>query len=164
MLAIPWSPWLLRAVLALGILFLLALAQPPAVAPPISMVTPHAASLPLPRPVPGPEQPTACSWLGVVIDNSIPAWPQSGVSAASIVYEFPAEGGITRLLAFFCGGAPEVVGPVRSLRLYMLDLAREYGATIAYAGESTSALALLAKTGQDDLVDLAALRRGPGLA
>ncbi len=147
MLHIHWQSQVPRAVLAVGVLVLIALAAPPAVAPPITVVTPHAASLPLPRPIPSavPATSAPCSWLAVVIDNSIPAWPQSGVSAASIVYELPAEGGITRLLAFFCEGAPEVVGPVRSLRTYILDLAREYGATVAHAGESASALAMISK-------------------
>lgn len=77
----------------------------------------------------------------MVIDNSIPARPQSGLSQASIVYELPTEAMITRLLALFCDGAPEVVGPVRSLRTYMLEIAREYNAVVAHVGGSESALA-----------------------
>lgn len=87
------------------------------------------------RPAPEP-----CSWLAVVVDNSIPARPQSGLSEASIVYELPAEGGITRLLALYCESAPQVVGPVRSLRTFMLDIAREYTAVVAHSGQSESAL------------------------
>lgn len=100
-----------------------------------------------PTRVPPPSAPRSsdCTWVAVSIDNSIPARPQTGLLEAQIVYEFPAEGGITRLLAFYCDGAPEVVGPVRSVRIYMLDLAREYEAVVAHSGYSSSALEMIRK-------------------
>jgi len=110
----------------------------PLASPPATPAPPPAPAAPAPAAVA-----TACSWVAVSIDNSLPARPQSGLLGASIVYEFPAEGGITRLLAFFCDGAPEVVGPVRSLRVYMIDLAREYNAVVAHSGQSESALEVI---------------------
>src|SRR3989440_5665200 len=91
----------------------------------------------------GPAAPQArlCSWLGVVVDNAIPARPQWGIAEADIVYEVPTEGMITRFLALFCGDGPDTVGPVRSLRLQFLDIAGDYSATVAHAGSSESALA-----------------------
>ena len=56
--------------------------------------------------------------------------PQSGVSYADVVYEAVAEGGITRFMGvFYCDVISEVVNiaPVRSARIYFLDLASEYG-------------------------------------
>src|SRR3989442_9745805 len=82
-----------------------------------------------------------CSWLGIVVDNAIPARPQWGLSEADVVYEVPTEAMITRFLALFCGDGPDTVGPVRSLRLQFLDIAGDYSATVAHAGSSESALA-----------------------
>ncbi len=92
--------------------------------------------------VPPPATPrvSSCSWLGVVVDNAIPARPQWGLSQADIVYEVPTEAMITRFLALFCTSGPDTVGPVRSLRLQFLVIARDYEATIAHSGSSESAL------------------------
>lgn len=86
--------------------------------------------------------------VGVVIDNHVDALPQAGVAAARLVIEAPAEGGITRLLAFF-DLADDVakIGPVRSARPYFIDWAEEYGAMLAHVGGSPEALEIL-KTGR----------------
>lgn len=74
----------------------------------------------------------------VVINNHRAAWPQSGLQQASIVYEFLVEGGTTRYLAVFDRHFEEdfVVGPVRSLRPYFGEQAREYGGVVAHSGYS----------------------------
>jgi hypothetical protein len=65
--------------------------------------------------------------LGVMIENSLDARPQSGISFADVTYEAVAEGGITRTLnVFYCQDAG-IVGPVRSARTYFLDFISEYG-------------------------------------
>lgn len=65
--------------------------------------------------------------LGVAIENSVDARPQSGISSADVVYEAVAEGGITRFLAmFYCQDAP-FIGPVRSARVHFMTMLREYG-------------------------------------
>lgn len=70
--------------------------------------------------------------LGVMVENSTDARPQSGLSFADTVYEAVAEGGITRfLLVFHCQDAG-IVGPVRSARTYYLDYISEYGAYPLY--------------------------------
>ncbi|MDQ7820782.1 MAG: DUF3048 domain-containing protein [Armatimonadota bacterium] len=86
-----------------------------------------------------------CAWVAVVVDNAIPARPQAGLSRAEVVYEVPTEAMITRYLALYCRNSPETVGPVRSLRLQFLDIARDYGAPVAHAGASLSALAAVAR-------------------
>lgn len=71
--------------------------------------------------------------LGVMIENSVDARPQSGLQSADAVYEIVAEGGITRFLAvFYCQDAGQV-GPVRSARTYFLDFISEYGNNPLYA-------------------------------
>lgn len=71
--------------------------------------------------------------LGVMIENSLTARPQSGLSFADVIYEAIAEGGITRFLAvYYCQDAG-IVGPVRSARTYFLDEISEYGSYPLYA-------------------------------
>ena len=66
--------------------------------------------------------------LVVSIDNVGDAVPQSWLSKADMVYEFPVEGKQTRLQAVYFSEFPEAFGPVRSVRPYFVDLAREYKA------------------------------------
>lgn len=71
--------------------------------------------------------------LGVMIENSVDARPQSGLQSADVIYEAVAEGGITRFLAvFYCQDAGQI-GPVRSARTYFLDFISEYGNNPLYA-------------------------------
>jgi hypothetical protein len=69
------------------------------------------------------------------IDN-VESIPQSGLSKADIIFEIPAEGGLTRLQALFYGETPDVVGPIRSARPYFIDVAREYNAIFVHHGAS----------------------------
>ncbi|OGG06177.1 hypothetical protein A2872_04375 [Candidatus Gottesmanbacteria bacterium RIFCSPHIGHO2_01_FULL_42_12] len=71
--------------------------------------------------------------LGVMIENSKVARPQSGLSFADVIYEAIAEGGIPRFLAVYYCQSPEYVGPVRSARTYFLDWISEYGNSPLYA-------------------------------
>lgn len=77
---------------------------------------------------------------GVMIENSPDARPQSGLKGAGVVYEAVAEGGITRFIALYQGNKPQLIGPVRSLRLYYLSWAAPYQASIAHVGGSPNAL------------------------
>lgn len=74
--------------------------------------------------------------VAVVINNHPEARPQSGLQHATIVYEFLAEGGITRLLAIFDTTTDVVIGPIRSLRPYFAVQAIEHGGIIAHSGYS----------------------------
>lgn len=83
--------------------------------------------------------------IAVMIENSTPARPQqAGLSQASVVYETLAEGGITRFMAVFAHQSPERAGPVRSLRPYYLEWAKEHAHAIVHAGGSEEALEKLA--------------------
>src|SRR5690625_546006 len=70
--------------------------------------------------------------LAVMVNNANVARPQTGLIDADVVYEFLAEGAITRFLALYQSTIPEVVGPVRSARSYYIDTARDHGAIYIY--------------------------------
>ncbi len=76
----------------------------------------------------------------IMIENSPDARPQSGLKDAEVVYEAVAEGGITRFLAVYQQNKPSLIGPVRSLRMYFLDWATPYDASIAHVGGSYQSL------------------------
>lgn len=79
--------------------------------------------------------------VGVVIDGMAQGLPTVGLAAAPLVWEVPVEGGITRFLAVYPFDAlPEKIGPIRSLRPYVLDFAAEVGALLLHVGGSPEAL------------------------
>lgn len=62
--------------------------------------------------------------------------PQSGLSFADIVFEYEAEGGVTRFAAIFRSQSASHVGSVRSGRLVDLELVPMFKALFAYSGSS----------------------------
>ena len=92
------------------------------------------------------------SVFGVMVENSIEAWPLSGVEEAFLVIEAPVEAAIPRFIAFY-GEDQEVekIGPVRSARPYYVDWANEFEALYAHVGGSNAALDLIAYNGTFDL-------------
>lgn len=90
--------------------------------------------------------------FAVMIDNYPAARPPFGLAEASLVYEAPVEGGVTRYLAFFLPEtAPAKIGPIRSARQYYVDIARETGATYVHCGGSPKALLSAKELGTSDL-------------
>ncbi len=68
-----------------------------------------------------------------MLENHIEARPQSGLSQADVVYEAVAEGGITRFMGvWYCGAIASQgkIAPVRSARMYFVNLAQEYNTPI----------------------------------
>lgn len=78
--------------------------------------------------------------VGVMVENSTDARPQSGLDQAGVVFEAIAEGGITRFLALFQDQQPDYLGPVRSVRPYYIQWASGFDAPIAHVGGSGEAL------------------------
>ncbi|MCY3796887.1 MAG: DUF3048 domain-containing protein [Chloroflexi bacterium] len=62
--------------------------------------------------------------------------PQHGVNQADLVYEYEAEGGVTRFAALYRNNAPEQVGSLRSARLLDIELLTMYASLLAYSGTS----------------------------
>lgn len=101
--------------------------------------------------------PDVTSYYALAIDNLSVARPQAGLTKASLVYEAPVEGGITRFLAIFPGDAKaERIGPVRSARPYFLDWASEFDAVFAHVGGSPEALEKLVAFDMRDLNEFSA--------
>lgn len=76
----------------------------------------------------------------IQIPNDEFARDQNGLQAADIVFEYLAEGGITRLTAIF-EHAPDVIGPMRSARFISLKLGRHYKGLLFQSGESAATAA-----------------------
>lgn len=88
---------------------------------------------------------------GVMIENSPDARPQSGLKDSGVVFEAIAEGGITRFLVLYQQEKPQLIGPVRSLRLYDVDWLAAFNAGIAHVGGSAAALAEIRNGSYRDL-------------
>ncbi len=71
----------------------------------------------------------------IQIPNDEEAVDQNGLQAAGIVFEYLAEGGITRLTAVY-QNAPDLIGPMRSARFISLKLGRHYRGLLFQSGES----------------------------
>lgn len=83
--------------------------------------------------------------VAVMINNLKPARPQSGLTNADVVWEVLAEGGITRLVAIFqsTDKGTDAIGPIRSIRPYLIDIGESYGAILAHSGASNDAYDIL---------------------
>lgn len=78
--------------------------------------------------------------VGVMIENSPAARPQSGLTEAGVVFEAIAEGGITRFLALFQDQQATSIGPIRSARPYYVQWNEGFRAAYAHVGGSPDAL------------------------
>lgn len=77
---------------------------------------------------------------GIMIENSPDARPQSGLKDSGVVFEAIAEGGITRFLVLYQEQKPQLIGPVRSVRMYYVDWVAAFNASVAHIGGSAAAL------------------------
>jgi hypothetical protein len=85
--------------------------------------------------------------LGVKIENTPEARPQSGLDQADIVYEEVVEGGITRFWSFYNSTMPEIVGPIRSVRSMDPNIILPFGGVVAFSGGTPDNVALVRATG-----------------
>lgn len=95
--------------------------------------------------------------IAIMINNYHGAQPLHGVSEADIMFECPAEGGITRILSVFKDYEKvSTIGSVRSSRPYFIDLAKSLDAIYVHLGGSTHAYEKL-NSGYIDSIDLIGL-------
>jgi len=110
-----------------------------------------------PAPEPEPEPPKYYSQLtgklvnsearvtapvtAIMVENSPDARPQSGLKKSEVVFEAVAEGGITRFLVLYQNEKPDLIGPVRSVRIYYVNWLAAFDASVAHVGGSADALA-----------------------
>ncbi|MFW6280413.1 MAG: DUF3048 domain-containing protein [Halanaerobium sp.] len=90
--------------------------------------------------------------VAVSIENSPEARPQSGLDEAEIIYEFMAEGGVTRFLAIFWPDLPEKIGPIRSARPFLIETAASYDSLFLHAGASPDGFEMLSE--EEDIMHL----------
>ena len=91
------------------------------------------------------EHTTALRYPALIqIPNDEFARDQNGLQAADIVFEYLAEGGITRLTAIY-QNAPDLIGPMRSARFISLKLGRHYKGLLFQSGESQATRARAAQ-------------------
>ncbi len=101
------------------------------------------------------KQPDTSRPIAVMINNAPAARPQSGLSQADMVYEVLAEGGITRLVAVYQSYHGDVtIGPVRSIRPYLIGIGDSLHALLVHAGGSTDAYAILQGGGREHLDEI----------
>ena len=96
----------------------------------------------------------------VVHDNdNAQAVPHWGVGDVDILWEMPHEGGTTRMIGVYSDvSQTDRFGPTRSVRPYLLSVARSFGAILVHAGGSPQGYDQLKKTGWDNLDGV----QGPG--
>ncbi|MFD0711866.1 DUF3048 domain-containing protein [Paenibacillus sp. GCM10027626] len=98
--------------------------------------------------------------IAVMVNNMDKARPQSGLPHADMVWELLAEGGITRLVAIFQSDPfNDPIGPVRSIRPYLIELGETYNAILTHAGASQDAYAILQREKKADLDEI--INAGP---
>lgn len=105
-------------------------------------------------PFPGWKDASRKRALAVIIDNALAARPQSGLEFADVVVEIPVEGGMTRFLAIISRNETELVGPIRSARPYLVDLAKEYNGILVHAGGSEEAVQAIDREKPDHLDEI----------
>jgi len=90
--------------------------------------------------------------VSVVINNYVKALPQNGITDADLVIEAEAEGGITRLLAFYADwrSAP-VIGSIREARLHFFELAQSFDSIMVHIGASQETYDAIKATGYKTL-------------
>jgi hypothetical protein len=78
-----------------------------------------------------------------MVENQAKARPQDGLHLADIVFEILAEGEITRFVAVYQSQEAEIIGPVRSIRPYFVQLGHGLDALVVHAGWSQEAMNML---------------------
>lgn len=120
--------------------------------------TPEPTPMPFTAPLTGAERETEAlnRPIAIMINNFSAARPQSGLTNADVVWEVLAEGGITRLVALFqsTDSLTDTIGPIRSNRAYLIDIADSYGAVMVHAGGSPEAYGILQKQGKPYLDEI----------
>src|SRR5256885_1174582 len=92
-----------------------------------------------PTPTPGRPGPAM-----VQIENSILARPLAGLQQANIVYEYLAEGGITRMTAiYFSPTGSQRIEPVRSARPVTIRLWHSYHGVLFFSGANIKVLQVI---------------------
>jgi len=132
---------LVASLVTLALLYQKPVELPAQVIPPKPKPQPVVYYSPLTGEVVASQAATLQPVTAIMIENSPDARPQSGLKQAGVVFEAIAEGGITRFLTLHQQDKPQLIGPVRSLRMYYVDWLAPFNASVAHVGGSYKALA-----------------------
>jgi hypothetical protein len=110
--------------------------------------TPSPSPAPTPTPSPTADPNALRDPVIVQVENSPDARPQRGLAEAAVLYEYSAEGGISRFSALYFTPPAGQVGPVRSARIATVTLCGIYDALLMYSGASTYIEGRLQQSGQ----------------
>ena len=72
--------------------------------------------------------------VAIMVENSPDSRPQSGLIYADMVFEVVDEGGVTRYVAVYSSNDADIIGPVRSARIYYAELARSFDPIYTFWG------------------------------
>ena len=93
--------------------------------------------------------------VAIMLNNIYGALPQCGIDRAGVIYEAPAEGGISRLMGIFEDYQDEErIGSVRSCRDYFISYAMGFNAIYAHYGQAVYAVPYLDSEEVDNLSGL----------
>ncbi|WP_162463273.1 DUF3048 domain-containing protein [Paenibacillus psychroresistens] len=124
---------------------------------PTEVVTPSPSPIPTPDPYKAPltglgiEAPITARPIMYMVENSPSARPQTGLTDADVVYEILAEGEITRFIAVYQSKVPAVIGPVRSIRPYFVEIGKGLDAIVVHAGWSQDGMNAIVRLKVDHL-------------
>jgi hypothetical protein len=91
-----------------------------------------------------PAAPAGTTVALVQVENSADSDPHAGLQAADVVYEYAAEGGISRFtVVYFDPARVSRIEPVRSIRPVSLKIRESYGGAIFFAGGSQPLMSLV---------------------
>jgi hypothetical protein len=106
----------------------------------LAACSPSASPVATPTPTPSRLGPAM-----VQVENSILARPQAGLQQADLVYEYLAEGGITRMtVIYFKPSGNQRIEPVRSARTVSIRLWHAYHGVIFFSGANQKVLDTIA--------------------
>ncbi|MCA9520216.1 MAG: DUF3048 domain-containing protein [Myxococcales bacterium] len=83
--------------------------------------------------------------LGVMVENTRPARPQSGLDKAGVVVEAYVEGGVTRYMGLFVSTDADVIGPVRSTRQFYASFVHQLHAWLGHCWAKKTGYATIKK-------------------
>lgn len=101
------------------------------------------------------DEPSSVRPITVMINNAPAARPQSGLTEADLLYEVLLEGGITRYVAVFQNGDEEAtIGPIRSIRPYLIELGESLHGVLVHSGGSPEAYSIMKKESKEHLDEI----------
>ena len=92
--------------------------------------------------------------LAIMVENTPPARPQSGLIYADVIFEVEDEAGITRFVVVYSSREASLVGPVRSTRPYYAEISASFNPIYVFWGTHPKFYQVVEQLGLDYLSPL----------